>query len=175
MAMCTTKGNTSSDVNEQYEFFWSSDSPFSQWYFADMTIDGLTFNCAEQYMMYKKAVLMGDDNIASQILEERNPRAQKYLGRRVQNWNQLLWDKHCIDIVKKGNLEKFKQNKYLRRKLMSTFPKTLVEASPYDSIWGIGLHKSDKRAQHKQFWRGTNFLGYILTDIRNYLFAQETD
>ncbi|CAG2247029.1 K09935 [Mytilus edulis] len=131
---------------EQYEFFWKSRSPFSQWYEIEFTIDGITFNSAEQYMMYSKAMLFEDEDIAYDVLKESDPREQKRFGRLVRNFNLQLWEASCSAIVERGNKAKFSQNENLKRILLDTYPKTLVEASPYDVIWGIGLEEDDPMA-----------------------------
>ncbi|KAK3107123.1 hypothetical protein FSP39_011692 [Pinctada imbricata] len=158
------------EVNEdKFEFFWSGNSVFSQWYRCNMVIDGIRYNCAEQYMMHQKAVLMGDKESANLILSSNNPREQKQIGRRVKHFKETLWNEKRESIVKKGNLEKFRQNKALAEILKTTYPRVLVEASPFDKIWGIGLRSTDKRAKIKKEWKGRNLLGFILTDVRNEL------
>ncbi|XP_064624424.1 N-glycosidase Npun_R5314-like [Lineus longissimus] len=160
------EANASTDVTEKYTFFWKSDSPFSQWHPSKFTVDGQLYNCAEQYMMHEKAVLFGDYESAHAILGTSSPRKQKMLGRKVKNWNDDLWNKECQNIVHKGNVAKFSQNKDLQKILLKTAGTTLVEASPLDTIWGIGLAADDPRAWNKATWNGRNLLGYILTDVR---------
>ncbi|XP_062581098.1 uncharacterized protein LOC134242910 [Saccostrea cucullata] len=161
------------DEREQYEYFWKSHSVFSQWYMKDFEVDGIKYNCAEQYMMHQKAVLMKDHESAQIILALDEPREMKQRGRYVENFNQELWDKNCRNIVEKGNMAKFSQDKKSKDILFSTYPKTLVEASPMDKIWGIGLAKDDERAWNKQTWRGQNLLGEILTKVRDTLMDKE--
>lgn len=54
----------------------------------------------------------------------------------------------------------------LKRALLATGGTTLVEASPGDTIWGIGLRASNPKASRRDQWRGTNWLGEILTQVR---------
>ncbi len=157
----------------KYTFFWSG--PFSQWYpspFEDDDCDGdrtLHFNCAEQYMMYWKAIIFGDQSIAEEILKEPQPSRQQALGRTVKRFNQATWDKVKEAIVFNGNVLKYDQNDHLYTVLQATRGTTLVEASPNDTIWGIGLSKDDPRCLNKIHWLGQNLLGKVLTEVREYL------
>jgi ribA/ribD-fused uncharacterized protein len=156
---------------EQFYFFWSNDNPFSQWHRAEFVVDGITYNCAEQYMMWGKAVLFGDEEMAAEILKATNPRKQKQLGRKVRNFNSEVWNQHARDIVFKGNWAKFTQNEHLKQHLLSTVGKTIVEAAPNDRVWGIGLAESDPRAHNRKTWQGKNWLGEVLTRVREELRA----
>ena len=109
---------------------------------------------------------MRDSNTAKQIMTSDNPMFIKQLGRKVKNFNEQTWSRYRRNIVKQGNISKFKQNPYLLQKLYNTKNKTLVEASPYDNIWGIGLYCDDPRSQDRNTWKGLNLLGEILTEIR---------
>ncbi|CAL1544997.1 unnamed protein product [Lymnaea stagnalis] len=160
-------GNSASDA--PFFLFYSKESPFSQHHPSQFTIDGVVFNCAEQYMMYSKAVIFEDDEMKSKILASTNPQEQKRFGRKVSNFVKEVWDSECENVVKRASLAKFEQNQNLREELFKTFPKTLVEASPRDRIWGIGLGASHPKAQDKKAWRGKNKLGYILTQVRDEL------
>ena len=159
--------------NEQFTFFWKSQSPFSNWYMVDFEIDGICFNCSEQYMMYAKAKLFGDEEIADKILQAEKPGTQKDLGRKVRGFKAEVWDQHARDIVYRANEAKFTQNENLLKRLFKTQGTTLVEASPVDRIWGIGLTADDPRAQYRQQWRGKNWLGEVLTRLRDDLIAKK--
>jgi len=150
---------------EEFEFFWAG--PFSQWYPSIFIIDEIKYNCAEQYMMAEKAKLFEDVNIFEKIMEAISPKEQKKLGRQVRNFDLDKWILHAKEIVYKGNLAKFTQNENLKEILISTGDKLLVEASPYDKVWGIGLAADDKRAKIRDTWLGKNWLGEILTQVRN--------
>ncbi|KAI8774084.1 swarming motility protein YbiA [Biomphalaria glabrata] len=158
----------------QFEFFYSKSSPFSQHHPSKFVIDGITFNCAEQYMMYSKAVLFNDTEMQLKILSAPNPNQQKKFGRQVSNFDEKIWKSKCEDIVKRASIAKFQQNEDLQEELFKTFPKLLVEASPRDTIWGIGLGASDPKAHDKKTWRGQNKLGYILTEVRNQLMDDQS-
>jgi hypothetical protein len=152
---------------EKFTFFW--DGPFSQWEECTFEVDGVTYNCAEQYMMAAKARLFGDDDTLERIMEAEHPREQKRLGRMVRDFNAERWSAFAKEIVYEGNYAKFTQNADLLKKLLATKGTTLVEASPCDCIWGIGLKETDKGAKDRDKWRGTNWLGEILTGLREDL------
>ncbi|HEU0030753.1 MAG TPA: NADAR family protein [Kofleriaceae bacterium] len=154
-----------------FTFFFTEASPFSQWYRCAFTADGHAFGCAEQYMMHGKALLFGDPEVAAKILAADHPRQHKALGRKVKNFDDAVWKREREAIVRAGNRAKFTQNAELRALLLATAGTTLVEASPYDRIWGIGLAASDPRAQDPAQWRGQNLLGKILTALRDELAA----
>jgi ribA/ribD-fused uncharacterized protein len=149
-----------------YHFFWGG--PFSQWArspFKDC--NGLQFSSAEQYMMYRKAMIFEDRETANQILAASNPREQKSLGRKVKNFEPKFWDKHKFDIVLEGNFLKFKNNEHFAKQLLGTQDLILVEASPYDRIWGIGYAEADALANLDNW--GKNLLGLALMGVREVL------
>ena len=139
----------------------------SQWYPCQFEVDGVTYTSAEQYMMAEKARLFGDEKIRAEILRTSDPRKCKALGRKVKNFDKAVWDKRKENIVRNGNFEKFMQNSVLRSFLLSTGDKVLVEASPTDRVWGIGLGKNNPDALDPKKWRGQNLLGFILMAVRN--------
>lgn len=152
---------------ERFTFFW--DGPFSQWEPAKFTVDGTEYNCAEQYMMAEKARMFEDHDTLDRIMEEDSPREQKKLGRQVKGFNTDRWNARAREIVYDGNYAKFTQNSELLEKLLATAGTTLVEASPYDCVWGIGLKATDLAAKDRDKWRGTNWLGETLTGLREDL------
>jgi len=152
---------------EDYWFFWGGE--FSQWCPSKFTIDETEYNCAEQYMMEQKAKLFGDEEMERKIMETDSPRKQKQFGKQVQGFVKETWENVARDIVKRANIAKFTQNPDLRVAFEVSKGKELVEASPEDTIWGIGLHESDERAWTKETWLGTNWLGEVLMDVREEL------
>jgi ribA/ribD-fused uncharacterized protein len=151
---------------EKFTFFWRTESPFSQWHPADFTVNGVHYTSAEQYMMHQKALLFGDQTIADKILKASSASVQKKLGRQVAGFDRTLWEAECQRIVYEGNWAKFTQNEELLTALRATRGTTLVEASPDDRIWGVGLAEEDRRIRNRRTWRGTNWLGEILTRLR---------
>lgn len=148
----------------KYTFFWSG--PFSQWHPSNFEIDGVNFVTAEQFMMYKKALLFHDYKTCAKIMNTSDPREQKAYGREVKNFNNEKWEKYAKEFVYEGNFAKFSQNEDLCEQLIKTDGTILVEASPYDKIWGIGLAADNPKAQNKETWEGKNWLGEVLTDVR---------
>ena len=133
-----------------------------------------TFNCAEQYMMYHKAILFNDLDIASQIMQTNSPRQHKSLGAKVKHFNDKVWNKEKANIVENGNWLKFTQSEQLKTWLLSTGERELVEASPFDRIWGIGFTATDAVKVERSLW-GDNLLGKILMSVRDRLRAGAQD
>lgn len=158
---------------EDFVFFWRHTGDpvacFSQWYPCHFVVDGTRYNCAEQFMMAEKASVFNDKEIWAEIMASDDPSVIKKLGRRVRSFDSSIWNSHCIDIVRKGNVAKFGQNPKLREILLSTGDKILVEASPYDRIWGIGLDADEPGARSPKLWKGENRLGFILMEVREVL------
>jgi len=152
-------------ITDKYVLFWNG--IYSQWHMAPMTIDGIQYNCAEQFMMHQKALLFGDIEIADEVMNVTHPKDHKALGRRVKRYDEAIWKRACMGIVYKGNLAKFTQNEDLKEELLNTGNKVLVEASPVDFIWGIELAENDPKAENPAEWRGTNLLGFTLMLVRN--------
>ena len=152
-------------MTETFYFFWGG--PASQWFESDFQIDGVTYNCAEQYMMAQKAQLFGDVESLEQIMKSSDPRTQKKLGRGVKGFDQTVWEQECKLIVYRANLAKFTQNPQLALWLSNRTEDTFVEASPYDKIWGIGLSEHDPLRLDRATWQGPNWLGQAITQVRN--------
>ena len=154
---------------KEYHFFYGG--PLSNWAsysFVD-TRTGDSYNCSEQFMMHKKALLFSDYNTAGKIMNKEYPGDQKALGRMVAGFDASIWNEHARDIVYEGCYYKFTQNKEAYDYLMETEGYLLVEASPTDTIWGIGLGGYDPDIQDSKNWRGTNWLGEVLTQLREDL------
>ena len=141
----------------------------SNWYLSDFTVDGIGFSSMEQYMMYMKAMLFNDINIASQIMETTDVGKIKALGRSVSNYNDIIWNGMRQPIIYKGLLEKFKQNEKLKNELLKTGDDILAECAVQDRIWGIGLSMKDQNKNDLTKWRGTNLLGFSLMLVRSEL------
>jgi ribA/ribD-fused uncharacterized protein len=154
-------------TTKNHVFFWNG--IYSQWHKAPMTIDGVQYNCCEQYMMHQKALTFGDLEIAEEVLQTSNPKDQKGLGRQIKSFNKDKWDSVCLGIVYKGNLEKFRQNPDLLAELLSTGDRLLVEASPFDKIWGIGMAEEDPGVDDPANWKGLNLLGWSITLVKQQL------
>lgn len=138
----------------------------SQWWPAPFTVDGLRFTTAEHYMMWAKARLFGDDAVAGQILAAPDPSAAKTLGRAVRGFDGTVWAAHRFAVVVAGSRAKFTSTAGLRAYLAGTADRVLVEASPVDAIWGIGLGAEHPDAAVPSRWPGTNLLGFALMQVR---------
>ncbi len=154
---------------DQYVFFYSgylsnwADTPFID------TETGIPYNCSEQYMMHQKALLFNDFDTAKKIMLTKSPGEQKGLGRLVKNFTVGTWNEYARDIVYTGCYYKFTQHKPAYDYLMETKGYYLVEASPTDTVWGIGLGGYDKLIEDPKNWQGTNWLGQVLTQLREDL------
>lgn len=151
---------------EKFTFFYRTQNVFSQWYPCRFTIEGIEYNSAEQYMMQQKALLFGDMETAEKIMQKSAPRDQKALGRQVAGFDWEIWEVKAKEIVYKANHAKFTQNETMLKQLLATEGTTLVEASPSDTIWGIGYTEDHPNAHDRSTWRGTNWLGEVLTQLR---------
>jgi ribA/ribD-fused uncharacterized protein len=159
--------------DHQYIFFWGhtpsitgeiTKACMSQWWSSSFTVDGHVYKTAEHYMMAQKALLFDDHDVFERILEESNPANVKKLGREVKNFDVAVWNDHCYMIVVEGNFQKFYQNKDLQLYLLSTHNAILVEASPFDAIWGIGTDAYEKDVN---LWKGKNYLGFAIMEARD--------
>jgi ribA/ribD-fused uncharacterized protein len=160
----------------EYLFFWghqpSKDNSItktclSQWWKSDFKIDNETYCCMEQYMMAEKARLFNDNEILEKIMQRNNPKQIKDLGRQIGNFDETLWAESRYSIILKGNYAKFSQKEELKQFLIGTKDKVLVEASPFDKIWGIGMCADDKNIENPLLWKGLNLLGFGLMEVRD--------
>jgi len=159
-------------------FFWghTPKSPdrvdascLSQWFPAPFLVDGLRYATAEHFMMAEKARLFSDEDMAGQILSSTDPAKAKQLGRKVRDFDAATWNRSRVDIVVRGNVAKFSSAEPLRSYLLSTGERVLVEASPRDRIWGIGMGRNNPNASQPDSWRGENLLGFALMRVRETL------
>lgn len=150
-----------------FELFYGG--PFSQWYPSTFTVDGVKYNTAEQYMMAMKAYYFNDYAAYDAIMKTNDPSEQKAIGRTVKNFNVEAWNAVSRGFVYKANMAKFSQDKFLLKVLLNTGDKELVEASPYDRIWGVGRSAVDPKILDKANWLGTNWLGEVLMKVRKDL------
>ncbi|KXT18360.1 hypothetical protein AC579_964 [Pseudocercospora musae] len=152
-------------------YFWREFEPdfgfMSQWFTSPFTVSGITYQTAEMWMMIEKARLFGDHDIAKQMTETTVPSEHQHLGRLAKGFDRGKWDEHKGRIVEEGNFHKFSQDEELKRKLLETGERELVEASPRDRIWGIGFGKEDA-GSNREDW-GENRLGVALMNVRGRL------
>lgn len=162
----------------KFLFFWGHTNKynetvgkfcFSQWADYAFTVDGITYKTAEHWMMAKKALLFNDTVHFEKIIEARTPAEAKELGRQVIDYEETTWNKHKFEIVVEGNFHKFSQNPLLATYLLQTQERVLVEASPVDAIWGIGMPADHVYSANPHYWRGENLLGFALMEVRDKL------
>lgn len=164
-------------VNGGFVFFWGHQSNkdnigkscLSQWWPCKFEKDSIKYNSAEQWMMAEKARLFADFDVLEQVLKLNDPKKIKSLGRQVSFFDEDVWNFRSYDIVKEGNFLKFSQNPELKKYLLSTENKILVEASPVDTIWGIGMKQNDDGVEDSMNWKGQNLLGFALMEVRDRL------
>lgn len=159
-------------------FFWGhrpskdgllSASCFSQWWPAPFAVEGRRYATAEHWMMTQKALLFRDERTAAEIVAATSPKQAKELGRQVKGFEEATWGAEKYRIVLAGCLAKFGQNEPLKDFLLQTGSKVLVEASPVDRVWGVGLAADDPAARNPLLWRGQNLLGFALMEARDRL------
>ncbi|EAD8958340.1 NADAR family protein [Listeria monocytogenes] len=162
----------------KYIFFWGhqpaedgkiSKSCFSQWWICSFKVDGVEYNCAEQFMMAEKAKLFNDMEMREKILVAKHPKQAKDFGRLIRGFQEDIWLKNRFNIVMRANQAKFSQNEELKKFLMQTKNRILVEASPVDKIWGIGMAADNKNVENPLYWKGLNLLGFALMAVRDEL------
>lgn len=176
-----TELQTRFNSGEKFKFiyFWGHRSPhgqitaacFSQWFSSPFVVNKEHFPTAEHFMMAEKARLFEDHETRRKVLNAPNPGAAKVMGRQARGFDEAIWEQHRFAIVCRANEAKFTQNADLRDYLLRTGSRTLVEASPTDRIWGIGLSRDDQRAKDPNLWRGLNLLGFALMQVRDSIGA----
>ena len=142
---------------------------YSNWHWCEFEVGGIAYNCGEQYMMHRKAVLFDDSFTAGKILRSVSPREQKDLGRRVQGYDDKIWSEDRLAIMQYGLYYKFEQNPEFGKQILDTGSRILVEASPYDRIWGVGLGEENDLILDEANWKGQNLLGKALMQVRDVL------
>lgn len=168
-----------SDFNTiPFIFFWShrplkegiiDKSCFSQWYPSPFTFDEVVYPTAEHWMMAQKAKLFKDMEAFENIMSTHDPKKVKNEGRKIKKFDPIVWNERKFEIVLDGNLHKFNQNKSLQKFLINTGEHVLVEASPVDRIWGIGLSVNEQSSRNPDLWNGENLLGFVLMEVREKL------
>lgn len=151
--------------DKEYLFFWHG--PLSQWVKSYFKEEKIEYCCAEQYMMAQKALMFKDPESFDKIMNSSNPKDHQKFGREVKNFDQKRWDSIKEEIVYRGNWLKFTQNKGFRDTLLKTKKYILVEASPFDKVWGIGMGVEDEGIEDSANWKGQNLLGKTITRVRD--------
>ncbi|MFL9657716.1 NADAR family protein [Streptomyces sp. PB17] len=145
----------------------------SQWWPSPFAVDGVEYATAEHWMMAGKARLFADAEAERRVLAAAHPAEAKKAGRLVRGFDEAVWERERFRIVVEGSVHKFASDPALRAYLLGTGGRVLVEASPVDRVWGIGLAADDEAAQDPEHWRGPNLLGFALMAARERLRAQD--
>lgn len=138
----------------------------SQWWPSPFTVDGVTYRTAEHWMMAEKARLFHDAEAEQAAVDAANPALAKAAGRTVRGFEDSVWERERFEIVVRGSVHKFSSNPELRTYLRNTGERVLVEASPRDRVWGIGVGVRNENAERPSSWRGLNLLGFALMEAR---------
>lgn len=144
-------------------------SCLSQWWPSPFVVDGVEYATAEHWMMAGKARLFGDAEAERRVLAADHPAEAKKAGRLVRDFDDAMWERERFRIVVEGSVHKFGSDEALRTFLLNTGDRVLVEASPVDRIWGIGLAADDEAASDPERWQGPNLLGFALMEARERL------
>ena len=164
--------------NLKFLFFWGHTNKlkeevgkfcFSQWYELPFVVDNITYKTAEHWMMAHKALLFEDQKSFDKIINADKPGEVKELGRLIMGFDELIWAANRYKIVVNGNIHKFNQHPKFAEYLVNTNDRILVEASPVDTIWGIGLAQDSEYSNEPDNWRGQNLLGFALMEVRDFL------
>lgn len=170
------------NTKSTYIYFWGhqptkdgtiSKSCLSQWWPCHFEKAGINYNSSEQWMMAEKARAFLDTEALSEILKSKTPKEAKDFGRQVNNFSEDVWKLKSYSIVLEGNLLKFDQNPELKEYLLSTGDAILVEASPYDKVWGVGMRQDEEGIDNPKNWQGKNLLGFALMEVRDIIRSQD--
>lgn len=156
-------------IINNYIFFWADNDIYSNFYPSKFYYKEHNFLFSEQCFMYLKALEFKDFEIAEKILNTYKPLDCKKLGRAIKNYDDIFWSKIREEKMFDACYSKFSQNSSLRKNLIETENKILVEASPYDKIWGIGLDENNPKILEPNNWNGLNLLGKVLMRVRDIL------
>lgn len=155
---------------DELYLFWQTDSNLSNWTHTPFVYKGYTIPNSEIALMYEKAILMGDNEMAETIIVCGSPKIAKGLGRKVKNFDYEVWEPKRKDIMIDIAVEKALQHKPTFNELKDTGDRVIAEASPYDKIWGIGFAPNDPKALDMANWNGSNDLGFSWMEARNRIF-----
>lgn len=178
LSVAEVRAAVAGGAKPEFLFFWGhrprrdgsiGPSCLSQWWPAGFEVDGQRFASAEHWMMWRKAEVFDDHDAARRVLEAETPAEAKKLGTQVRGFDPGVWEAERFAVVVAGNRAKFGQHPDLAGFLRGTAPQVLVEASPVDRIWGIGLAADDARAPDPTSWPGLNLLGFALMQVRDQL------
>ena len=161
-------------ITDTHVYFYGGPAIYSNWYSnpenpRQFLRKNHWFANTEQAFMYEKALIFDDYEMAEKILLTPNPKEVKALGRQIKNFDAEIWSDVARGVMTSVNLDKYCQNPLFEKELLKTGNRILVEASPYDKIWGVGLHYTDDAILDEKNWVGKNWLGKALMNVRELL------
>lgn len=160
-------------LTDKYVLFWGS--PFSNFYPCKIIFNKKEFTSSEQLFMWCKAHCFQDYESEELILKAKTPKEAKRLGRLVKGYDEDRWARIRLGYMRWCVYEKFRQNPELLELLLKEGKgRKFVEGSPYDKIWGIGIHFENKLAEDKSNWVGENLLGLALDMVYDELSTRAT-
>lgn len=175
--------HVASGASAKYLHFWGHRAQpdgtpgrgcLSQWWPSPFVVNGVTYLTAEHWMMAEKARLFHDAEAERAVLDAPNPALAKAAGRTVEGFDESAWRRERFEIVVRGSCHKFSSNPDLRTYLTNTGERVLVEASPRDKVWGIGMGARNANAEKPECWQGLNLLGFALMEARARLRSDGT-
>ena len=152
---------------ETHIYFWGS--LFSNWANTPFKYKNISFENSEQAYMWEKCMFFGQEGMAEDVLFSKEPRECKSIGRSIPNFDEAKWSEISFQVMRDVNLEKYRQHKDSLKFLKESGDKIIVEASPFDKIWGIGLHYDEEDVLDESKWKGQNLLGKVLMEVRETL------
>ena len=167
-------------ITDKYVFFWRE--YFSNWAFTEnglkIEVNGneAEVPTSEHLFMLFKAQFFDDEDSVQKILTAPTPKDAKAIGRRVRNFNSEKWDRISDTEMSRALAIRYEQDSKFAKMLTDNKyrGKTFVEASPYDTIWGIGLDENDPDIENPDKWQGQNKLGKCLTALRDKVLSGNT-
>ena len=153
--------------------FWGNESHFSNFHPCKIKFmyrnEMREIDSSEQMFMIFKSIMFKDDKSTFDIIDAQNPMLAKSIGRSVKNYDDKKWSESRYEYMVSSVMLKAVQNKDFRDRLTETKGMYLVEASPYDKIWGVGLKTNESDIRFEDKWRGENLLGKALMKVRDDL------
>ena len=156
-------------------FFHKPSEPYgflSNWYSSPFDLDGVHFSSAEQFIMYQKCMIFGDEESAYRVLGTKDTKEQQYIGRTAKGYVSKIWAGVRQVVALRALMAKFEQNEDLKQKLLETGDAILVECARTDKIWACGIRLDDDKRFDAANWDGENILGFALMEVRKRLAAQ---